>query len=235
MSKINIKKYFGINVVRDDLLEGGTKSILLPNLIDLDENEYVYASPVYGGFQIALSIYCKINNIKCTIFCAKRKIKHINTIECINNGANVVEIRNGYLSVVEKRAREYCRENGAKKIKFGANTVENKILIANRMKKVIALLGKEPDEIWCAVGSGTLLEGILLGTENAEINGVIVGKEYKNNNPRIKRLIKYPKDFDKESKFSAPFPSMPNYDLKAFEYCYKYSGLVKDTLFWNVL
>ena len=113
--------------------------------------------------------------------------------------------------------------------------MESKILIADRMKKVIEVLGKEPDEIWCAVGSGTLLEGILLGTKNAEINGVIVGKEYKNNHPRVLRLIKYPKSFDKESKFKAPFPSMENYDLKAFEYCYKYSSLVKDTLFWNVL
>lgn len=232
---INIEKHNHINVLRDDLLQGGTKSILLQSLIDLKQNEYVYASPVYGGFQIALSIYCKKHNIKCTIFCAKRKIKHRNTIECINNDANIIEIPCGYLSVIEKRAREYCKTNDAKKIKFGANTMESKILIADRMKKVIEVLGKEPDEIWCAVGSGTLLEGILLGTKNAEINGVIVGKEYKNNHPRVLRLIKYPKSFDKESKFKAPFPSMENYDLKAFEYCYKYSSLVKDTLFWNVL
>jgi hypothetical protein len=70
--------------------------------------EYVYASPVYGGFQIAISIFCKNNNIKATIFCAKRTKQHANTLKCIEHGANVVEVPYGYLSVVEKKAIEYC-------------------------------------------------------------------------------------------------------------------------------
>lgn len=55
---ITIEQHFGVNVLRDDLLPGGTKSILMPSIIG-DSLEYVYASPVYGGFQIALSEYCK--------------------------------------------------------------------------------------------------------------------------------------------------------------------------------
>ena len=55
---ITIEQYKGVNVLRDDLLKGGTKSILMPSIIG-DDLEYVYASPVYGGFQIALSAYCK--------------------------------------------------------------------------------------------------------------------------------------------------------------------------------
>jgi len=50
---ITIEKHKGVNVLRDDLLIGGTKSILMPSIIG-DDLEYVYASPVYGGFQIAL-------------------------------------------------------------------------------------------------------------------------------------------------------------------------------------
>ena len=115
---IFIEKYEnqnGIYVLRDDLLPGGTKSILIDSLVhevhDYDNvNEIVYASPCYGGFQIALSIFCKNNNKKATIFCAKRKVRHPNTETCVQNGANVVEVPYGYLSVVEKYAREYVRE-----------------------------------------------------------------------------------------------------------------------------
>jgi hypothetical protein len=55
---IVIEKHKCVNVLRDDLLPGGTKSILMPSIIG-DSLEYVYASPVYGGFQIALSAYCQ--------------------------------------------------------------------------------------------------------------------------------------------------------------------------------
>lgn len=62
---ITIEQHKGVNVLRDDLLTGGTKSILMPSIIG-DDLEYVYASPVYGGFQIALSAYCQSVNKKAT-------------------------------------------------------------------------------------------------------------------------------------------------------------------------
>ena len=100
---ITIEQHKGVNVLRDDLLTGGTKSILIPSIIG-DDLEYVYASPVYGGFQIALSAYCQSVNKKATIFCAKRKEMHPNTLKCIEYGAKVVEVPYGYLTVVEKHA-----------------------------------------------------------------------------------------------------------------------------------
>lgn len=229
---IKIEQHKGVNVLRDDLLTGGTKSILMPSIIG-DDLEYVYASPVYGGFQIALSAYCQSVNKKATIFCAKRKEMHPNTLKCIEYGAKVVEVPYGYLTVVEKHAKDYCLLTGAKKLKFGANEPENKILIGNRMRNVISQLGNEPDEIWCAIGSGTLVDSILLATETAKIYGVQVGAEYTNTHERL-TVLKYPKSFDKLSKFNEGFPSMPNYDLKAFELCIKHKQS-KNVLFWNVL
>jgi threonine dehydratase len=101
------------------------------------------------------------------------------------------------------------------------------------MRQIINQLGKEPDEIWCAIGSGTLVDSILLATETAKIYGVQVGAEYTGKHERL-TVLKYPKSFDKLSKFVAGFPSMPNYDLKAFELCIKHKHS-KDVLFWNVL
>jgi len=240
MSNITIEDHYGINVLRDDLLVGGTKSILMSSIIKEDINEYVYASPVYGGFQIALSAYCESKNKKATIFCAKRNIKHKNTLKCLSYGATVIEVPYGYLSVVEKKAREYCNnKSNVEKIIFGANTIENKKLISQRVKKVIQKLGEEPDEIWCAIGSGTLISGILQGvSKNVKVFGVQVGTEFKPDKEYTNlTIIKYPKAFDYESKLKIDFPSTTNYDLKAFELCLSNfnPSFNKKVLFWNVL
>ena len=101
------------------------------------------------------------------------------------------------------------------------------------MKQIIKELGREPKEIWCAIGSGTLVDSILMATESAKVYGVQVGAEYKKTHDRL-TILKYHKGFDKASKHKAPFDSVPNYDLKAFEYCEKYKAS-DDVLFWNVL
>ena len=240
-----------IYVLRDDMLAGGTKSVLMPHIIG-DDDEYVYATPVYGGFQIALASYCKSVNIKATIFCAKRKVKHPNTLRCIELGARVVEVPHGYLSVVEKRARDYCDVSGATKINWGAKTDRNRVLLAQRMMHVEKIMEFKFDEVWCAVGSGLLAESIVMGTTSANVYGVQVGAEYKGTNftntyYRFKNesldmqrlnILKYHKPFDKVSKYKAPFPSTPNYDLKAFEYCMEHQknkNPKTKVLFWNVL
>lgn len=277
---ITIEKYdnqAGIYILRDDLLPGGTKSILIDSLLVNrdDVNELVYASPCYGGFQIALSIFCKNNNKRATIFCAKRTIRHSNTEICIRNGANIVEVPYGYLSVVEKHAREYIRDSTLQKkksisinseggvlgepmvplkIAFGANSPESINIIASRAKRVIETFhttyGTPPDEIWCAVGSGTLISGIIqaynemkskkMDERPLKIYGVQVGKEFNDsgsNYPNVTILV-YPKPFEYSSKLKVNFPSMPNYDLKAFELCLEHNKNSHDNkkvLFWNVL
>jgi cysteine synthase len=246
---ITIEKHNGINVLRDDLLIGGTKSILMGSIVGNKKNidEFVYASPVYGGFQIALSAYCQSIGKKATIFCAKRNKVHQNTLKCIHYGANVIQVPYGYLTVVEKRARDYCQEKQSiEKIVFGANSPENKQLITNRVIDVCSMLETEPDEIWCAVGSGTLVTSIsdacITKGFKTKIYGVQVGAEFIIDRPNIE-IIKYEKPFEKPSKCKCPFPSMENYDLKAYEKCMEknnlnnvvnINNLNKCILFWNV-
>lgn len=239
MQPITIQTYGTITVVRDDLLPGGTKSILMPFLVG-DAQECVYASPVFGGFQIALSAYMQKLGRKATIVCAKRKERHPNTMKCLELGANVIELATGYLTVLEKRAREYAEKEGALKLEFGAHSPECIKIIAERVSSVFRLMQGYPDEIWCAVGSGTLIESIAeaIPKENTKthIMGVVIGKRYTTYNPRIGTFY-YPKPFETASKYPVPFPSMPNYDLKAWEICSIHQKMKpdKNLLFWNVL
>lgn len=234
LAPIILETHAGIEVLRDDLLPGGTKSVLMPNVVDDEHSEYVYASPVYGAFQIALSLYCEAHGKRATIFCAKRNIKHAHTVLCQIHGATVHEVAGGYLSVCEKRARDYAAEKGAVKIPFGGHNVLNKGTLSLRCIAVIRELGYEPDEIWCAVGSGLLLESILEATRNATVYGIVVGRDsFRFSHPRA-TILRYPKAFSTESKTPRLFPSMPNYDLKAWELCLQLHAPNSRVLFWNV-
>jgi cysteine synthase len=229
-----IKNHYGVHVVRDDLLEGGTKSVLMKHMDKPEIKEFVYASPVYGGFQIAISAYCKKVGKKATIFCAKRNIKHPNTVKCLEYGANVIEVEYGYMSVIEKKAREYClNKEGVHKIIFGAKTEENKKILGQRIKYALDYVN--PDEIWVAIGSGLLVSAMMDNIlPHMRVYGVQVGADPDLEFHDNLTVIKYPKSFDKVSKLKIEFSSMPNYDLKAFELCLKHKGTGK-ILFWNVL
>lgn len=254
---IQIEQHDGIYVLRDDLLPGGTKSVLLDEILPKEFDEFVYATPVYGGFQIALAMWCKKNGKRCVLFCAKRKEMHPNTLKAKAEGATISEVEHGYLSVVEKRAKEYMALVGdlnAYKIPWGSHNEQSIDLIANRATKVITQMGQMysvyPDVIFITLGSGMLTEGILEGSREFELSGqeppveisqmgvhaVQVGAQYEGSHPRL-TLYKYHKPFDKKADVIPPFPSMPNYDAKGWHYAKNYQFLnpEKKVLFWNVL
>ena len=238
-----IEKHSGIFVLRDDLLPGGTKSVLMKSIVDEESpgiEEFVYASPVYGGFQIALAAYCEPRGKKVTIFCAKRNKMHANTLKCIEFGANIVEVPYGYMTVVEKRARDYCLVTpNTKKIVFGAKDEKNIKILSDRAIQVFSEIGGEPDEVWCAIGSGTLVTSIATATKNgAKVYGVQVGAAFTPPPHLGITVIEYEKKFEQPSKWVAPFPSIVNYDLKAFEKCVQNTKERVENgsrvLFWNV-
>lgn len=229
-----IEIHNGIHVLRDDLLPGGTKSVILPFILEPERSCYVYASPVYGGMQIALASYCKSIGKQAVVFCAKRKHPHANSLRAKAAGAIVYQVPYGYLSHTQKKAREYAQQHNAQLVEFGGDYPIAINAIADRMRKVSEQLGREPDIVYCASGSGTIMRGIAAGTNNARIVAIQVGAEVGNPLPGRITIKKYHKPFEKESTLNAPFPSCANYDLKAWEYCMrdKPKGSV---LFWNVL
>lgn len=232
-----IQKINNISIVRDDLLDGGSKSIIADYIIkqNIEKEEFVYATSVFGGFQIALSIYCKKYNKQAIIFTARRKSKHKNTLLCEKLGATIIEVFPSYLTVIQSRAKKYCENNpDSVLINFGA--LDHVDILGKWISTVINIFEKEPDEIWCSVGSGTLLSAILRNTSFSNIIGVQVGRDVCIDDERL-ILIKYSKPFSVESSFDCPFPSNPNYDRKAFEILIKERGYDtdKNILFFNVM
>jgi hypothetical protein len=228
MTMPRVIEYDGVLVVRDDLFPGGTKARFLPSLFDGVE-EVVYASPAEGGAQTALATVASQIGKRATIFVAQRAQPHPRTLMAKRLGAKIVQVSPGYLSAVQARAREYSREVGARLAPFGVDTPEAIESIAAAARSISV----QPDEVWCASGSGVLARGLARAWPKAKRHVVQVGRTLSPPEVGDAAIHVCTSPFGRESKNRPPFPSDRHYDAKAWEYCVgrKGPGWV---LFWNV-
>lgn len=218
----------GVLVVRDDLFPGGTKARFIGAFFD-GADEAVYASPAEGGAQTALATVARQLGKRATIFVAARRRMHNRTLEASRRGAKVVPVAPGYLSVVQSRAREYCSRTGARLVPFGVDTPE----VIDAIATAARATGVEPDEVWCAAGSGVLARGLARAWPKARRHVVQVGRALSPNDVAGATIHEYPLPFSKEARAKPPFPSDPHYDAKAWEIAKARHG-VGLVLFWNV-
>ena len=78
-------------------------------------------------------------------------------------------------------------------------------------------IGIEPDEVWCASGSGVLARGLAAAWPNARRHAVQVGHVLSSRDVAGATVHVYPMPFGREARRKPPFPSDPTYDAKAWE------------------
>jgi hypothetical protein len=223
-----VEYYREIMVVRDDLYPGGTKARFIGAFF-ADAGEAVYASPAEGGAQTALATVARQFGRRATIFVAQRIRPHPRTLEAARLGAKVITVQPGYLSVVQARAREYCERTEAALVPFG---VEAEFAI-EAIAETAALLAIEPDEVWCAAGSGVLARGLARAWPAARRHVVQIGHALSAADVAGATIHEYPAPIGREARTRPPFPSDPHYDAKAWELCAARKGPGR-VLFWNV-
>jgi len=211
-------------VVRDDFLPGGTKQRVLPILMT-GADEFVYASPVYGYAQVALAVCARTLNKKATIFCAKRKERYRLTLRAEAEGAKIVEVSNGYLSVVQARARDYCQAYGARLLPFGLDTPE----FVEALADVAKAMPVKPREVWSVAASGVLTRSLQRAWPKAKFYGIRTGVEP---HAGCAEVIQAPEKFEQDAKQPPPFPSCLNYDAKVWRFVKQRAS--PGALFWNV-
>lgn len=218
----------GIHVVRDDLAGGGTKARFMVKLF-AEADEIVYATPAEGGAQSALAWAAQAMGKRATLFVSKRAQPHPRSLMAKALGAKVYQVSPGYLSVVRKRAQDYCAATGAAHAPFGLNTPEAIETIADAARST----GLDPDEVWCASGSGVLARSLARAFPKARRHVVQVGRELSVNEVDGATIHVHPLAFGQTCRSRTPFPSDPHYDAKAWEIAKarRGAGLV---LFWNV-
>jgi hypothetical protein len=215
-------------VVRDDLVPGGTKARFLGTLFE-GVDEVVYASPAEGGAQTALATVAQRLGKRATIFVARRAKQHPRTVEAAKLGAQIMGVAPGYLSVVQARAREYCNRTGARLMPFGADMPE----AINAIAVAACAIGIEPDEVWCASGSGVLARGLAVAWPNTRRHAVQVGHVLSSRDVAGATVHVHPMPFGREARRKPPFPSDPTYDAKAWEVATARKGSGR-VVFWNV-
>ena len=226
-----IKEYDGIKVVRDDLLNGGTKrrafTIYVKSKPEVDE--FVYASPRQGYAQLSLAYACRDLGKKCTVTVPQGE-RYWLTNKAVEVGANIIEVPMGYLTNIQAKAKKYCFDNGAHLIPFGGDHP----VIIEAMTQTALSLDINPTEVWTVMSSGVLSRGLQAAWPNAKVYGVRIG----HNTTRIEQgraeTFKSDYKFHQECKEPErpPFPSSLTYDSKAWMFIKEHA--TKGSLFWNV-
>ncbi len=232
-----IKEYDGFNVVRDDLLDYGSKIRFLDCLIrDLPHKEIVFgSSPANGYAQISVPYVCNKYDKKFVVFMAKRNMENLHPYQ--KRGMDLGGIYNwvnmGMLSVTQSRARKYYEEKPDERFLLPIG-LEHPKVIGSIIKVCRKLDESSFSDIWVVGSSGTISRGLQLAFPNKNVNVVSVG--HKLNEREIGRAKIYTTDykFDKEVRpeDEPPFPSAPTYDAKGWAVMRKYGK--DNSLFWNV-
>lgn len=224
----------GLRVVRDDLLLGGSKTRFLPYLIQ-GAAEVVFGGPFCGGAPPALAAVGRMFGIPVTIFYAKRKVLHRNQNFVLQQGGKIFQVPAGYMAVVQKRARDYAAARGALFLPLGFDTPAAADPFMEAMMRARRQIGFDPPQVWCAAGSGMLARCLGEVFASSEIHAVSVGlqsRQAKQIFPPNVRLHPCSLPFQKEIRAHCPFPSNPNYDLKAWDQARALAA--PGSLFWNV-
>jgi len=217
-----------VYIMRDDLLAGGTKSRAYKACENVVENELIYAGPNIGYAQCALPVICKIFNKKATIF-----------IESLTNisyrarmlGVNIHVCPKYNLEMLQNAAKKYAPKDsfivpfGLDDDKFVHELYEN--LNRNWDKSII------PDHVWCTAGSGTLLKVLYKLFPKAYFHVIQVGKKIWDDQLDLTRSKLYvaPQKFWESTSKLPPYPSIPQYDGKLWQFFEKEAGI---NLIWNV-
>ena len=226
-----IKEYDGIKVVRDDLLNGGTKrrafTIYVKSKPEVDE--FVYASPRQGYAQLSLAYACRDLGKKCTVTVPQGE-RYWLTNKAVEVGANIIEVPMGYLTNIQAKAKKYCFDNGAHLIPFGGDHP----VIIEAMTQTALSLDINPTEVWTVMSSGVLSRGLQAAWPDAKVYGVRIGHNTTPQEQGRAETYKSRYKFHQECKEPErpPFPSSLTYDSKAWMFIKEHAS--KGSLFWNV-
>jgi len=238
-----------LRVVRDDLLEGGTKLRaavpFLRDQIQAGARAFVYASPFCGFAQIALAIAARHMNASCTLFCERDPASgeaHAFSLLAQAHGARIFVVPN--LADAEIDAANFAAAGKAIKIPLGFDCQDFKRHLRSEVTTIWKIIehgrGPSPAKLWTPVGSGTLA-GVLRDVlpDSVQLNCVNVNV-LDGHDARLQTLARRrgvvmhaaPQAFAVAAEDLPPIPSNLFYDAKLWSFIRLY-GAVGDC-WWNV-
>ena len=241
--KLVIEEHEGFYVVRDDLLEGGSKRRFADRLIreGMSEgaNEFVYGGcPANGYAQMSITLQAKAYGAKATFFMAKRNMENLHEYQkkALEYGADIRWVPNGMLQVTKKRALDYYNEDPVNRrlLQLGLDDQRVREDIRDLAKTIETDYNINISEVWSVGSSGTLTRGLQMAFPDKDVHVVSVGHtmaQYEVGRAILhKSHLKFTQEVKEEDM--PPFPSVPTYDAKAWKIMREQAK--PGSLFWNV-
>lgn len=161
-------------------------------------------------------------------------------------GATVYPVAGGRINISFAKAREYVISRGGVMLPFGLECIEAVDGVQEEAGNTDPELLKNGTLVVCC-GSGVTLAGILRGLPvmPARVVGISSGrstktiatclKRYVTDIPACLELHEAELPYSHALSFDCPFPSHPNYDLKAWKFLVdNIKTLRSPILFWNI-
>lgn len=246
-----------LHVVRDDLLDGGTKQrAAVPYLKDRCAegfSEFIYASPFSGFAQVALAVACQSLGLRCTVFAERDAASPTGTHQpheftrlAERHGARVILTES--LNSAETAASQYTIESSAAlarcKVPLGFNDPSYRAHLRRALQAqwehLVADTGGIPDLLWLPLGSGTLAnifrEVAPPETRLACVNvHVLPESDARIENVRRLPNVEYhaaEQRFAEPSRTRPPVPSNLYYDAKLWDFIQTHAEAGQ--VWWNV-
>jgi hypothetical protein len=185
--------YGNATVVRDDLLEGGSKTRFL-------DQEVVFGGPFCGGAPFALSVLGRKMGFKVTLFYAKRKQLHQRQLAALANGAQIYQVPFGF--DVPEASTPFIEQMQAVGRQVGP---VDEIWCATGSGMLARCLGR--------AFPSTPINGVAVGLKS---------RWEKQTMPPNVRIHAAGVPFAKTINDPCPFPCCANYDRKAWRFCVRY-------------
>jgi DNA modification methylase len=220
------------HVFNDDKLIGGTKQrALVPLLEKIKKQKFIYAGPVQGYAQVALSYTAELTHKTAVLFLEKKTPRNdITKLALTFKNVELHEIENGYLKKLQECAEVYHKNNSnSYLISFGGNEP----LYTKELEKnmISAMPPVKPKRIWIVVGSGVVLNVLYKIFPKAHFMAIQVGKTvYPDQiNDRTTLFISNEKFIDIAVE-QPPYPTVKTYDAKLWHF-FKIHGKSGDYIY----
>lgn len=194
-AKLESGQEITVQVIRDDLLTGGTKQRALPVLITSNPtaNEFIYAGPAFGFAQVALAYVARLMKKQAVLFVARQQDGHLQplTARAAAMGATIKEVfPPNTLKDVQQAGEDYVKKRNeqcpshqpvAVLLPFGLNCELFINALETSLKQALPpellMEEKNPARVWVTCGSGALLATLSKIWPKTTFLAVQVGKK----------------------------------------------------------
>ncbi|HVX91552.1 MAG TPA: hypothetical protein VHC20_08155 [Candidatus Paceibacterota bacterium] len=219
----------GVRVVREDKIVGSKARAADPLLAACKQKKVVYVQPRTGLAGISLISVAENYDKEVHLFMpASKKISYHQACT-IERGATPHFYRIVAMPNLNRIARKWSEENDALFVPLG---LQHELATAGLV--LAASQVKPPEEVYVATSTGVLTRALQIAWPKARFVSVCVARNMKAGELGRAKPISHTQPFNTPAPKEKlpPFPTVPTYDGKVWQYVPKNSG--RDVLFWNV-